>query len=481
MHFRIVGFTVGILLLILGAAMLVPAFVDFEGHNHNAHIFLYCALMCCFFGGALYLSCRGTPGRVTPRDGFLLTVMSWFVMSLFAAFPLYLSDLHISLTDAVFESVSGITTTGSTVLSGLDQMSHGILVWRSITQWIGGIGLIGFAIVILPFLRIGGMQLFRTESSDRYDKAMPKTGDIIAGLLKVYCGLTALCTITYHLLGMSWFDAVNHAMTTLSTGGYSTHDASFGFFKSPPLDTAAILFMTLGGLPFVLYVRLISQRSFELHRDGQVRGFLGMFAFFVVLVVLWLACTSSYGFSDALRVAAFNIMSVMTTTGFASADYTLWGSFSCVLFFFMTYMGACAGSTSGGIKTVRLMIAAAAVQKQVRSLLYPHGIFEIKYNGKPVPSAIINAVLGFLCLFVTANVVLTGALAMTGLDFVTAVSGAATALANVGPGLGDIIGPSGNFSSLPAAAKWLLCAGMLLGRLEIMTVLVILTPGFWKT
>lgn len=480
MRFQVVGLTIGLLLLVLGVALLVPAAVDYNDHHANGLVFLYSATICYFFGGALYFSCRGVAEKVGLKQGFLLTVVSWFVLSFFAGLPLYFSNLEISFTDAIFEAVSGITTTGSTVLVGLDHMSHGILLWRSIMQWIGGIGIIGFAIVFLPFLRIGGMQLFRTESSDRYEKALPRTGDIMKSLFKVYCWLTILCAAAYYALGMSGFDAVNHALTTIPTGGFSTHDASFSFFDSYSLEMAAVIFMFLGGLPFVLYIKLAFRNSFEFHRDAQVRGFLLFFAFSVTVLSLWLGTHSDYGFAESFRYVTFNVISVITTCGYASTDYLLWGPFSSTLFFFLTYIGACAGSTSGGIKTIRLLIASASLQKEFKSMIYPHGIFTIKYEGKPVSAHIIKGILSFLCLYVVSNVLLTGALAVTGLDFVTAISGAATALANVGPGLGDIIGPAGNFSTLPDTAKWLLCAGMLLGRLEIMTVLVILTPGFWR-
>lgn len=480
MSLRIVGFTIGILLGILGVALLVPAAVDLNVEHENAGVFIYSAAICYFFGGLLYLSCRGAAQKIDIRQGFVLTTLSWFVMCGFSALPLYFSNLDISFTDAFFESVSGITTTGSTVLVGLDTMSPGILIWRSMMQWIGGMGLIGFAIVMLPFLRVGGMQLFRTESSDRYEKVMPKTADIINSLLKVYCGLTVLCAGTYYALGMSVFDAVNHAMTTIPTGGYSTHDSSFGFFKSFPLDMAAVIFMMLGGLPFVLYIKLVFRHSFEFHRDAQVRAFLLFFVCVVAVFSLWLWEHSDYSLLNSFRYVAFNVISVITTCGYASTDYLLWGPFAGTLFFFLTYIGACAGSTSGGIKMIRVLVASAAMGKEFKSTLYPHGIFKVKYEGKPVSGHVIKGVLTFLCLYVAANVLLTVALTITGLDFVTAVSGAATALGNVGPGLGATIGPAGNFSTLPDTAKWLLCAGMLLGRLEIMTVMVILTPGFWK-
>ncbi len=480
MRFQIVGYTIGILLLVLGVALLVPAVLDINDDHANAQVFLGSAALAYFFGGALYLSFRDFEPKIDTKLAYVLTATSWLVMSLFCAVPYYFSDLDISYTDALFESVSGITTTGATVLTGLDDVSRGILMWRAITQWIGGIGVVAFAIFFLPFLRIGGMQLFQTESSDRSEKVMPRTSLVISGLLKIYCGLTLLCAATYYMLGMNAFDAIAHSMTTIPTGGFSTHDASYAFFDSAALDYACILFMALAGLPFMLYIKMVYRNKFEFAQNSQVRGFLGLFAVVTAILSLWLWQNSGYAFGEALRYSAFSIMSILTTTGYRTTDYSLWGPFVVVLFFLLTYLGACAGSTAGGIKTMRLVVSFAALQRQLKSLIYPNGVFAVKYQKKQLPVSVMQAVTGFLCLYVTTNVVLTLALALTGLDFITAVSGAATAIANVGPGLGDIIGPYGNYSSISAAAKWLLCAGMVLGRLEIVTVLVLFTPNFWK-
>jgi len=478
LDFRIVGFTVGILLVILGMAMFVPAQVDFLNDNPNAHIFVHSGLLTIFVGGLLTIVNRDFPKRLSIRQSFTLTVASWTVVSLFAALPLYWSDLGLSFSDAAFEAVSGITTTGSTVLSGLDSMSHGILVWRAITQWIGGIGIIAFAIVLLPFLHIGGMQLFQAESSDRSDKIMGHAGRIVQSVVLVYIGLTAICAITYYALGMTGFDAVTHALTTMPTGGYSTHDASFGYFDSS-LQWACAGFMLLGGLPFILYVRALLQRRYDFREDDQVRGILALLFVSIGVLTAWLVAATGWNAPDSLRHVTFNVISVITTTGYASTDYTTWGSFAVGSFFFLTYLGACAGSTSGGVKMMRLRVAASAMNKQFKQLIHPSGVFNAQYQGDIVSDEVVRSVLTFLFIFVAGNVVLTGALALCGLDFATAVSAAATATANVGPGIGDIIGPAGNFASLPDLAKWLLSAGMLLGRLEFLTVMVLFTSTFW--
>lgn len=480
MRFQIIGFTLGLLITILGVTQLVPALIDW-GHGHaNGVIFLESAILCIFFGGGLVLSFRSAQMNITARETFLLTTLSWFGLSAFGALPLYMSDLGISYTDAFFEAASGITTTGSTVLSGLDKMSHGVLVWRSALQWIGGIGIIAFAIVLLPFLRVGGMQLFQTESSDRSDKIMPRSSSIVLSLLLVYSGITLICAMLYGMLGMTLFDAVNHAMTTISTGGYSTHDASFGYYNSPALHATASVFMLLGGLPFVLYIKLIFQGKLSFMKDEQFTTLMALLFILISGMTLWVWNHTGYSLGESLNYVSFNIISVITTTGYATIDYTTWGAFAAMFFFFLTYIGACAGSTSGGLKMIRLVIVFKALSRQIKRLLYPNAVFSLTYQRRPMGHPLVMSVFGFLGLYVASNVVLTIALSFTGLDFTTSISAAATAIANVGPGIGNVIGPAGNFSSLSDAAKWLLSFGMILGRLEVLTIMVLFTRQYWN-
>lgn len=481
MQYQIISFTIGFLLVIMGTAQLVPGMLDWVRGHPNANAFFVSGILLFFLGGALALSSKSFAVKLTIRQTFLLTTISWLALSFAAALPLYFSDLDISYTDATFEAVSGITTTGSTVLSGLDDISHGVLLWRSIIQWIGGIGIVAFAIIILPFLNVGGMQLFQAESSDRSDKIMPRLHEVVGSLIIVYVGLTGLCAVIYFILGMSWFDAINHAMTTLCTGGYSTHDASFGHFNSYALDMAATVFMLAGGIPFVLYIRALAKGKFQFMADDQFNGLIKMLAVFILIMTVWLWANQIYDLPNAFRYAAFNIVSIITTTGYATADYTLWGPFAVMFFFLLTYLGASAGSTAGGMKTMRLVITGRALARHIKSLIYPHGVFTLQYQGKPVDREVLHTVLGFLCLYVAANVFLTLLLTWLGLDFKTAISAAATAIANVGPGAGPVIGPAGNFAALPDMSKWLLCFGMILGRLEILTVAVLFTRWYWRT
>lgn len=432
------------------------------------------------FGGLLVFVNHGKFEDFNIREGFILTTASWFLLSAAGALPLYFSDLGLSLTDAFFESLSGITTTGSTVLSGLDDMSRGILLWRSMLQWVGGIGIIAFGIVLLPFLKIGGMQLFQTESSDRSDKILPQSRQLVGRVLWVYIGLSLLCAVTYYMLGMSGFDAINHAMTTLSTGGYSTHDSSFSYFDSRAMQLSATLFMLMGSVPFVLFVKFMHSGNFAFHKDEQVRGFIAIILGATALIVTALLVTNQESLIDSLVLTIFNVVSILSTTGYETADYVAWGPFVVSIFFFLTYLGGCAGSTAGGLKIMRIMVVLQASRRQIKKLIYPRGLFVARYQGKALEPQLTTAVLSFLSLYVFLNALMTAALALAGLDAQTAFSGAATAIANVGPGIGDVIGPTENFSTLPDAAKWILCAGMFLGRLEILTVLVIFTPHFWR-
>ncbi len=480
MDFKIIGFTLGVLITIIGVAELFPAALEFSYSSAEAGNFFLNAIFCLFFGGCLIMGNKSFNRQINVKQTFMLTSISWVALSFFSALPLYFSNLEISFTDAFFEAMSGVTTTGSTVLSRLDSLSYGILLWRSIMQWIGGIGLIAFVIILLPFLRVGGMQLFQTESSDKSDKTMPKSEKLMQHLIFSYCLLTFLCFIFYLELGMSLFDAINHAMTTISTGGYSTHDASFGFFDGMDMQLVCTFFMFLGGLPFILYVRFLYGKDFAFLRDEQVVLFFKIVVVLTIIITAYVWSLGELSLARSFTYVIFNIVSVMTTTGFATVDYTLWGPFSIVMFFFLTYVGACAGSTSGGLKVMRISITSKAVGHQVNKLIFPNGIFPLRYQGEAVEHKIVLSVLGFCGLYFLINALMTVALGMMGLDFETAISAAATSIANVGPGIGGIIGPAGNFESLPDAAKWLLCVGMLIGRLEILTVLVIFTPNCWR-
>jgi trk system potassium uptake protein TrkH len=492
LELRPILFVLGVLLSVLAAAMLVPAAVDAAVGNPDWQVFMASAAVTLFAGVALAITSRGGDTNIGTRQAFILTAASWVVIAAFAALPFAFSELELSYTDAFFESMSGITTTGSTVIVGLDFAPPGLLLWRALLQWLGGIGIIVMALSVLPMLRVGGMQLFRMESSDKSDKVLPRAAQIATAIGLIYAALTLICAAFYALSGMSWFDAVAHAMTTLATGGFSTVDQSIGHFDQPAVHYVGIVFMLIGGMPFVLYLRAVRGRPAALFRDTQVQWFLGIVAVAVALMTIYLlnrpVTPDGVGMSgaptpeleEAFRLAAFNTVSMITGTGYATAPFDSWGTFAVVALFLLMVVGGCAGSTTCGIKVFRIQVLYATTAAQLAKLLHPHGIYTPYYNRKPIPDPVAESVMSFFFLFAVCFCAVAMGLALMGLDFVTAMSGAATSLANVGPGLGDIIGPDGNFNSLPDGAKWLLSFAMLLGRLELFTVLVMLSPDFWK-
>ncbi|WP_305857537.1 TrkH family potassium uptake protein [Balneatrix alpica] len=488
--YQLQGFPVAALALILGGIgglvslfMLPPLLLLYAEHDSDWRGFAWALAVCTGISLLLWGGGRKAELRLRPRHLFLITTLSWLVLSLCGALPFMFSRLHENLTDAVFESVSGITTTGSTIYPSLGQLSHGILLWRAELQWIGGIGIIVMAIAILPFLKVGGMRLFQTESSERSENVLSTTPGLAKGIGLVYGGLTLSCLLTYYLGGMSFFDALVHALSTVSTGGFSNYDDSFAHFSQPWLAWSAVLFMLLSAMPLLLYVQLLRGRRGPLWQDEQVRGFIKILLLVIGVLTLWLKLQPAYlqlGWEEALRLVSFNVVSVVTTTGYAYSDYTQWGTFAVLAFYFLTFMGGCSGSTSGGIKIFRFQLAAEALRGQLGQLLHPRAVRPLSYNGRTVSDEVLRAIIAFAFFYCLTVAVLALLLTLLGLDFMTSLSGAATAVSNVGPGIGEVIGPAGNFASLPDSAKWLLAAGMLLGRLEILTVLVLLTPAAWR-
>jgi trk system potassium uptake protein TrkH len=426
-------------------------------------------------GGFVMLAVSNRLRDFRTLHAFVLTGTIWITGAAAGAVPLWVWQL--SPVDAFFESMSGITTTGSTVMTGLDGTAKGILLWRAILHGIGGIGFVVAGIAFLPILRVGGMQLFRTESSDRGDKELASAAKLASATVWIYLALIALCCAVYFAGGMTFFEAVCHALATLSTGGYSTSDSSFGTFQSPFLEWAGTVFMLAGALPFVWYIRALNKGVFT---SEQVWAFLRFLAVTIVVVAAWRVMTSDAGVHDALRQSAFSIVSVVTTTGFATTDYTTWGPFAVVVFFFLTAVGGCTGSTAGGAKMMRWIIFGRFLRTSLRSIHSPHSVSVPQYEGKPITPDVLSGVMMFFTFYVLTVGVLGIALGLLGLDAVTAVSGALTAVANVGPGVGPIIGPAGNFSTLPDSAKLVLIFGMYVGRLEIVTVYVLMTARFWQ-
>lgn len=476
-------FIVSVMFVLLSIFMTLPVILLSGSEAPNAMAFAESAAIVFALGLLGIVTTYRQPRDLKPRFMFVLTVSSWFIIALLSSLPFYLSDNGISMTDALFEGTSGITTTGATVLTGLDTMDQDLLLWRSILQWIGGIGIIGMFVAVLPFLRVGGMRLFATESSEWTDKALPRMKTLSRGLLVVYVVFSVTAVMTYWLSGMSLFDAFNHGLTSIATGGFSTSDSSMGKFDSDLILLQGTLFMMIGSMPFFLFVREMHGQHGVLWRDQQVRLFITILLVIPALLTLhrWYVSVEDFDPIHGYVATLFNVTSVVTTTGYASEDYSAWGPLAFVLFFFLMFVGGCSGSTAGGMKIFRFQLSLIVLREQLMRLLHPRAVLTRNYNGRAVSDEIISSMIAYSFIFLLSLLILTVALAALQLDFITSISGALTALTNVGPGLGAIIGPAGTFASLPDAAKWILSVGMLMGRLEILSVVIVLSPAFWRS
>ncbi|MXU65512.1 TrkH family potassium uptake protein [Oceanomicrobium pacificus] len=478
---RPVVHVIGLLVLALGGTMLIPLVADLIYARDQWGTFASSALITVVAGAVMALSTGNaiTEG-LTRQQVFLLTTFVWVVLPVFGALPFVLGAPDASFTDAYFEAVSGITTTGSTVFSGLDAMPQGTLMWRGVLQWLGGVGIIVVAIAFLPMLKVGGMQLFQSEGFDTFGKILPRAAEIAGSISVIYLVITLACILSYMWAGLDAFDAIVHAMTTVSTGGFSTKDASLGHFE-PAAEWVASVFMILASLPFARYVQMVAGDMGSLFRDAQVRAYIAFLAIIAVVLGYWTLVQVGLGVHQGLRESIFNSISIISGTGYASADYQSWGSFSIVLFFLIGLVGGCAGSTSCSIKIFRFQILWSTLVTQVKRIHSPRGVFTPRYGDKPITEDVINSVMAFFAMFLLTLTMLSILLSLLGLEPITAISGAATALANIGPGLGPEIGPTGNFSGLSDTVKWVLSAAMITGRLELVAVYVLFTAAFWRT
>ena len=479
-NYKTVFFAIGVLLIILGAFMLIPFFVQFlYGEENNT--FLSSAVVTAFIGILLVLTNLQENRKLNLQQAFLLTTLSWLSIAIFGSIPFLLSNLNLSFVDSFFESMSGITTTGSTVITNLNNTPKSILIWRSILQWLGGIGIIVMAITILPLLNIGGMQLFRMESSETTEKILPRTREITLIISTIYFALTIICGASYWLVGMNMFDSIAHSMTTIATGGFSTYSSSIGYFKSPKIEIVAIIFITLGSIPFIAYLKFIKGNKKIFYKDSQIKGLFYILIISVILMFLYLIINNAENnLLDNLRISTFNVVSILSGTGYVTSDFSLWGKFPLIFFLFLMFIGGCAGSTTCGIKIFRFQILGSFMLNQIKKLVYPHGVFSIKYNNEKISNPFIYSIITFIFIYLFIFFILATLLSLDGLDFITALSGSASAISNVGPGLGEIIGPNGNYSNLPSFSKLILSLGMLLGRLELFAVLILFFPSFWK-
>lgn len=471
---------IGIFLLILGFSMLFPALIDGLYGSQNYRVFILSSLITSLTGFVLILSVWGKEQQLGLREAFLLTTLTWVLIAIFSSIPIYISDSGLSFTDSFFESMSGITTTGATVIENLEIQSKGILIWRALLQWLGGIGIIVMAVAVLPMLQVGGMQLFRLESSDNAEKILPRATQLAGSLVLLYVIITMSCALSYNIGGMGLFDSLAHALTTISTGGFSTHTDSFAYFSNSNLEYTAVIFMILGSLPFVLYLQFVRGKVSSLFMDSQVIAFFIILFISVILCILYIQYNTGIVGSESIRKSLFNVTSILTGTGYVSADYMQWGPFIISLFFILMLIGGCAGSTSCGLKIFRVQILYKQVIIQTKKVAFPDAVFVPLYNGKEIPDSVSKAVTSFFLLFIISFVIIGLVLSLSGLDLITAFSAAASAISNVGPGLGNVVGPTETYSSIDSMSKWILSFAMLLGRLEILTVMVIFTSYFWR-
>ena len=476
-NYKTVFFTLGILQIILGISMFIPIIAQFI-YSEIDSSFFGASIMTIVFGSLFFLSNLDHDKKLNLQQAFLLTALSWLSIAIFGSLPFIFSTMELSITDAFFESMSGITTTGSTIISNLENTPKSILLWRAILQWLGGIGIIVMAITLMPIMNVGGMQLFKISNSDSSEKILPKSKEIALRLIYIYSGLTTLCAISYKILGMNTFDSITHSMTTIATGGFSNYNESIGFFNSFSIEISAMIFIILGSLPFIAYIKFLNGNRRIFFSDIQIRTFLKIILISILILSIYLFLDKSSELN--FRTVLFNVISILTGTGYVNAQFDNWGGFPLIIFIGLMFIGGCAGSTTCGIKIFRFQILYSFVLNQLKKIIYPKGIFVLKYNQSPVDDKFTASIISFIYMYLVIFFAITALLSLTGLDFITSISGAATSISNVGPGLGSTIGPNGNFSSLPDISKWILSFGMILGRLELFAILVLFLPSFWR-
>ena len=478
-NYKTVFFTLGILLIILGIAMIVPLAFQLI-YKELDSTFVVSGIITITFGVLFFLSNIDHLKSINTQQAFLLTALSWLSIAVFGSLPFFFSELNLSITDSFFESMSGITTTGATILSNIENSPKGILIWRAMLQWLGGIGVILMAITLMPIMNIGGMQLLKISSYDTSEKILPKSKQISLRLIMVYLILTLFCAIFYKIFGMNFFDSITHSMTTIATGGFSNYDQSIGYFNNPYIEIISILFILLGSIPFILYIKFISDDKKIIFKDEQVKLFFKLSLFSILILFFYLIIFNKDISQVHIRSVIFNVVSILTGTGYVTKEFDQWGNFPLIFFLILMFIGGCAGSTTCGIKVFRVHILYYFIRNQLLKIIYPRAIINLKYNNNKVDDKLIASIISFIYLYILIFFVLASLLTLTGLDFITSISGAASSLSNVGPGLGNEIGPNSNYSGIPDQSKWLLSVGMILGRLEIFAILIIFLPSFWR-
>ena len=478
-NYKTVFFTLGLLQIILGLSMIIPILIQIL-YDETDSGFIGSGIISIIFGMLFYLSNLDHDKKINIQQAFVLTALSWLSIAIFGSLPFIFSDINLSVTDAFFESMSGITTTGSTIINNLDDSPKGILFWRAMLQWLGGIGIIVMAITLMPIMNVGGMQLFKISSNDKNEKILPKTKEISIRLIYIYLSLTFTCSVIYKLCGMSFFDSFTHAMTTIATGGFSNYNESIGYFNNFYIELTSIIFILSGSIPFLAYLKFINGDRNILFSDTQIKSFFKIILFSIAILFFYLAIVNRSFTDISLMSVSFNVISILTGTGYVTENFSDWGNFPLLFFLILMFIGGCAGSTTCGIKIFRVQILYQFFSNQIKKIVFPHGIFNTKYEKQNIDEKFMSSVITFIYLYILIFFISTALLSLTGLDFVTSISAAATSISNVGPGLGDLIGPNGNFSSLSDYSKWILSLTMILGRLELFAILVLFLPSFWR-
>ena len=479
-NYKTVFFTLGVLQIILGISMIIPIIFQIV-FNELDSSFIGAGIITVVFGILFFLSNMDHQKKLNLQQAFLLTALSWLSIAIFGSLPFIFSSLELSITDAFFESMSGITTTGSTIITNLNESPKGILVWRAILQWLGGIGIIVMAITLMPIMNVGGMQLFKISSTDASEKILPKSKEISLRLIIIYFVLTFLCASFYKFFGMNVFDSLTHSMTTIATGGFSNYNESIGYFNNASIELTAIIFIILGSIPFISYIKFLSGNKKIFIQDAQIRTFLKIILVSILIISIYLVFAYETISFKIFRQISFNVVSILTGTGYVTHQFDKWGSFPLIFFLILMFIGGCAGSTACGIKIFRIKILYTFLKNELKKIIYPRGVFIIKYDNNNLDDKFMSSIISFIYLYITIFFIITALLSLSGLDFITSISAAATSISNVGPGLGNIIGPNGNFSLLPDVSKWILSIAMILGRLELFAILVLFLPSFWRT
>ena len=459
--------------------MIIPIIIQFI-YNEVDSGFIGAGIVSIIFGILFFITNLDHDKKISLSQAFILTALAWLSIALFGSLPFIFSNLELSITDAVFESMSGITTTGSTIITNLNETPKGILLWRAMLQWLGGIGIIVMAITLMPIMNVGGMQLFKISSNDTAEKILPKSKEISIRLILIYTILTLICAFFYKIFGMSLFDSLTHSMTTIATGGFSNYNESIGYFNNSFIEITAILFIILGSIPFIAYIKFLNGERKIFISDSQIKTFFKITFLSVVFLFCYLTIKNKSFIDENLITISFNVVSILTGTGYVTQNFSEWGNFPLIFFLILMFIGGCAGSTACGIKIFRVQILYQFLVVQLKKIIYPRGVFVIKYEKNNIDDKFMSSIISFIYLYVIIFFIITALLSITGLDFITSISGAATSISNVGPGLGEIIGPNGNFSSLPNVSKWILSFGMILGRLELFAILVLFVPSFWR-